>query len=160
LIVSVPREKMIAQHIGTRLARTFTPEQAKKITDTGDIEMRRSLSILAAAAIALGASVATLSPAMAAMPRLAPGATDTSSAIIQVQRWENFHGDRHNAFRDDGWDRPRWRHQRRHNRFGHHRFRRHEFGFPFAFRPHFYPYPSRRDCFRTWDGQLICRGYW
>ena len=125
--------------------------------------MRRSLGIIAAAAIALAASAASFSPAAAGMPRLVPGAIDvTNNAIIQVQRWENFHGDRHNMFRDRDWDRPRWRH-RRHHRFGHHRFRRHDpfyFGFPFAFRPHFYPYPSHRDCFRTWDGQLICRGYW
>jgi hypothetical protein len=118
--------------------------------------MRRSLSILAAAAIAVGAAAATLSSAQAATPLPAPVAT--SGDIIEVGgRWENFHGDRHNAFRDDGWNR---RHFRRYPRFRHHGYypRRFHFGFPFAFRPLYYPYRSRySDCFRTWDGQLICR---
>jgi hypothetical protein len=116
--------------------------------------MRRSLSIIAAAAIAVGASAASLSSAQAAMARPTPVAT--SDAIIQIQGWER-HGDSHNAFRDDGWNNG-WRHHRRHRHHSNFR-RRHHFGFPFAFRPHFYPYNSYRDCFRAWDGQLICRGY-
>jgi hypothetical protein len=121
--------------------------------------MRRPLSIIAAAAIIAGASAVSLSSTASATPRLAPGATDTTNgAVIQVQSWENFHGDRHNAFRDDGWN-DGWR-PRRHLRNRHFsRHRRHHFGFPFAFRPRFYPYNSYGDCFRTWDGQLICRGY-
>ena len=119
--------------------------------------MRHSLGIIAAAAIAFGA--ASLSPAAATL-KLVPGAVDaTNDAIVQVQNWENFHGDRHNAFRDDGWN-DGWRH-RRHHRFRHSRYHRNHdfFGFPFAFRPRFYPYNSNRDCFRAWVGSLVCRGY-
>ena len=30
------------------------------------------------------------------------------------------------------------------------------FGFPFAFRPRYYPYNGYGDCFRTWDGYVVC----
>ena len=120
--------------------------------------MRRSLSIIAAAAIAVGASAASLSFAEAAMPR--PASVSTSGEIIEIGgRWDRDRG-RHHRFRDDDGPNRGWRHHRRQNRFGHYR-RRHQpfyFGFPFAFRPHYYPYRNRyNDCFRTWDGQLICR---
>ena len=57
----------------------------------------------------------------------------------------------------DGWRGDRgWRH-------GH---RRHHFepGFSFSFGtpfPHRYSYyrPRERDCFRDWDGALVCRAY-
>jgi len=123
--------------------------------------MRRSLSIIAAAAIAVGASAASLSPTQAAM--LTPAPVATGDAIVEVGgpggNWETFHGDRHNAFRDDGWNNG-WRH-RRHNRFRHHgNFRRHQpfyFGFPFAFVQPYHRYDRRRDCFRTWEGYVVCR---
>lgn len=122
--------------------------------------MRRSISIIAAAAIAAGISAASFAPAQAA-PISPPPVAQTDGAILQVQNWENFHGDRHNAFRDDGWDRDRPRHRRhRHQRnFYPNQF---YFGFPFGAMPPFYmPYRPHRqyyqDCFRTWDGQLICR---
>ena len=125
--------------------------------------MRRSFVILAAAAIAVGASAVSLSSAGTAAPRPAQATIGTDgSAIIQVD-WESRewgHGGGHNAFRDDrndnwnnGWS------NRRHNRFRNSRFRRDPFyfGFPFAFRPQYYPYRRRGDCFRTWDGYIVCR---
>ena len=125
--------------------------------------MRRSLSIIAAAAIAVaGASAVSLSsaPCGDAQAGARCDRHRPNGAVIEVQGWENFHGDRHNAFRDDGWN-DGWRHLRRHHRFGNtatcRRHRQHHFGFPFAFRPRYYPYNSYGDCFRTWDGRLICR---
>lgn len=120
--------------------------------------MPRSLSIIAAAAIAVGASVASSAPAEAAKSvRLPAAATPVQvGAIMEVN--SPGHGDRHNAFRDDGWNDDR--RFRRHPRFRHQsRFRRDPFyfGFPFAFRPQFYPYRRRGDCFRTWDGYIVCR---
>jgi hypothetical protein len=130
------------------------------IQDDRRLQMRRSLSIIAAAAIAVGASAVSLSPTQAAMPRPAPVATDSvGGAIIQVGNWESFHGDRHNAFRDDGWNNG-WRHRRQH-RFRHHgNFRRHQpfyFGFPFAFVQPYHRYNRRHDCFRNWEGYVVCR---
>jgi hypothetical protein len=124
--------------------------------------MQRSLSIIAAAAIAVGASAASLSPTQAA-PR--PAQVETSDSIIEIQNWENFHGDRHNSFRDDGWNDDGWndgrRYHRRHHRFrnqGFHHNRPFYFGFPFAFRPQYYPYNNyHRDCFRTWEGYVVCQ---
>lgn len=127
--------------------------------------MKRSLTLAAAAMIVAASTALSFAPAEAA-PLVPSPVAKSNGDILQVQRWENFHGDRHSIFRDDnGWDRDRrWRgrhhHNRRHAR--HHR-RNFYFGFPFALMPPYYSYhhqPHRRyyqDCFRTWDGQLICR---
>jgi hypothetical protein len=152
---------MIAKNVGIPRSERSGPEWAtKSVHDDRRLQMRRSLSIIAAAAIAVGASAASLSSTQAAMA--VPTPVTTSGAIVEVGgpggNWETFHGDRHNAFRDDGWNNG-WRHHRRHRHHSNFRRRHFYFGFPFAFRPHFYPYNSYRDCFRTWDGQLICRGY-
>lgn len=122
--------------------------------------MRRSFSFLVAAAVIAAVSAASFVPAQAAAPRPAPAVTGSAGgAIIEVGgRWETFHGDRHNAWRDDGWGNDwRWRnrHHRRNRHHGNFFPNQFYFGFPFAF---VQPYHNRRnDCFRTWDGQLICR---
>ena len=119
--------------------------------------MRRSLSIIAAAAIAVGASVASSAPAEAAKLMRLPAATPAQvGTIMEVN--SPGHGDRHSVFRDDGWN-DGWR-QRRHPRFRQHRNfypNGFYFGFPFAFRPPMHSYNRYDDCFRTWDGPLICR---
>lgn len=129
--------------------------------------MRRSLSLLLAGALAVSLTAESMIPAQAA-PRPAPIATDSADVIIKVA--ENFHGDRHNAFRDDGWNdnwrwkKKRWRQSRwdrddwrpRRHRHG---FSQFQYGFPFAFVQPYRRHNRGNDCFRTWDGQLICRGY-
>ena len=116
--------------------------------------MRRSLAILFATATAIGASAATSSLSQAA-PMPAPALTG-SGAIEQVE--------------DRYWGGGDWGHgHRRHH--GHHRHHRHHgdydgygggpgfsfnFGFPQAYYRPYYTQPYYGDCFRTWDGQLIC----
>jgi hypothetical protein len=119
--------------------------------------MRRSFAVLLAAATAIGASAASFAPAQAAS--WAPQIT-TGGGIEQVRDRERWGGD---------WDRGHdngWRHHRRH-----HRHHRDDFGgfpgFSFSFgvpqayyrpyHPYYQPYYGYGDCFRTWDGQLICR---
>jgi hypothetical protein len=111
----------------------------------------------AAAALAGFALISTL-PAEAAQRMPYPAPLAQTDAIIQIGDWDYFHGDRHNAFRDDGWNDNR-RFRRHHQRRHHARFHRRQFyfGFPFAFAPPFYPHPGYRNCFRTWDGYLVCR---
>lgn len=125
--------------------------------------MRRSLPLIAAAAI-VAASIATIAPAESAakpvlLPLVATSPAQHGGAVELVQggRWDNNgwgHGDRHNAFRDD-----RWRHHRRHRRHHSRHFRPHPFfyGFPFAFVQPYHRHRGYHNCFRTWDGQLLCR---
>jgi hypothetical protein len=119
--------------------------------------MRRSLAILMAAATVVAAA-ASFNPAQAAPLGPTPLAVTQNGGIEQIRdrrrgddRWR--HGDR--------WrhsDRSR-RHHRRHGAY----FSGFNFGFPFAYAPRAYyprpyqPYYRYGDCFRTWDGQLICR---
>ena len=90
--------------------------------------MQRSISILLAAAMAVGSGAASFVPAQAAMLQVAP-AIQSPSAIIQVQdnsewRYKRGRGDRHgwghgNNWRGNNWhgDDRRWRHGRyRHGR--------------------------------------------
>jgi hypothetical protein len=122
---------------------------------TQEIKMRRSLAILVVAATV--ASTVSFVPAQAApvIPKPITATALQNGSIEQVR--EMRHRDR---WRDD--DRWRHRHHRRHNRdffpnqfyFG--------FGFPYYaprayYRRHYQPYYGYGDCFRTWDGQLICR---
>jgi hypothetical protein len=120
--------------------------------------MRRSLSIIAAAAIAVGVSVASSAPAEAAKLMRLPAAAAPVQVGTIMEVNSPGHGDRHSVFRDDGWN-NNWRYQRRNRYRQHGNFRRNGFyfGFPFAFRPMYYPYNSYGDCFRAWDGQVICR---
>ncbi len=105
--------------------------------------MRRSASIIAAAAI-LAASSIEVAPAQAAGIAAAPLAASVTSGIVKV--------------------RDAYRHHRR-DRRRQYSYRRHQvppffYGFPFPFRPYAYQYPRhRQDCFRTWDGRLYCRTY-
>jgi hypothetical protein len=122
---------------------------------TQETKMRRSLAILMAAAAALSVSATAFTPAQAAPIRAPMASADFQSAgIVQV---DHRRGDR---WRDDSW---RNRHHRRHRDrdffpnqfyFG--------FGVPYYaprayYRPRYQPYYGAGDCFRTWDGQLICR---
>ena len=123
--------------------------------------MRRSHAILFAAATAVMAATASLTPVQAAPVSPTPLAVvDVQNGGIEQIR-ERRRGDR---WRND----DRWRHRDRGRR--HHRHRGHQnffpgfaFGFPFAYAPRAYyprpyqPYYRYGDCFRTWDGQLICR---
>lgn len=118
--------------------------------------MRRSLSIIAAAAIAVGASVASSAPAEAAKLMRLPAAATPAQVGTIMEVNSPGHGDRHNAGRDDGWD-DGWRYNRRNRHHGNFRRNQFFFGFPFAFRPPMHSYNRYDDCFRTWDGQLICR---
>jgi hypothetical protein len=119
--------------------------------------MRRSLSILAAAAVVAGASAVSLTPAQAATPRPIQLVAEQKPMVdlITHRRWHDgeFHG-----WRNDEDYRPRNRHRRRHARRHRDRdFYPFYFGFPFAFTPHYYPYRRGHNCFRTWDGYLVCR---
>jgi hypothetical protein len=120
--------------------------------------MRRSLSIIAAAVIAVGASIASSAPAEAAKLMRLPAAAAPAQVGTIMEVNSPGHGDRHSAFRDDGWN-DGWRYNRRNRYRQHGNFRRHQpfyFGFPFAFvQP--YRYTRRQDCFRTWEGYVVCR---
>jgi hypothetical protein len=105
--------------------------------------MRRSVSVIAAAAI-LAASSVGLAPAEAAGISAAPLAASSNSGIVKA----------HDAYRHHRRDRRR--------SYSYRRYQMPPFfyGFPFPFRPYAYQYPRRRpDCFRTWDGRLYCRTY-
>jgi hypothetical protein len=105
--------------------------------------MRRSVSIIAAAAI-LAASSIEVAPAQAAGIAAAPLAASANGGIMKT----------HDAYRHHRRD--------RHRQYS---YRRRQvppffYGFPFPFRPYAYQYPRyRQDCFRTWDGRLYCRTY-
>jgi len=123
-----------------------------------EMNMRRSLAILLATAAAAAASAATLSVTQAA-PLPAPAVTTGIGAVEPVR-------DRH--WDGGDWNNGDWNygHRRHHGHHGHHRdnygvFPGFSFGFGYPqayYRPHYYqPYYGYGDCFRTWDGQLICR---
>jgi hypothetical protein len=120
---------------------------------TQETKMRRSLAVLLAAATTMSAS-ASFAPAQAA-PR-APLATMNGAQIEQV-------GGQWNPQREGG--RRHYRHHRRHHHRHHNDFDNFGgfyfgFGFPQAYyqpRRYYQPYYGYGDCFRTWDGQLICR---
>jgi hypothetical protein len=111
--------------------------------------MRLSFATLLAAA-ALGAAAASIPSAQAA-PLQPAFASDAAVGNVELVRDRRGHDD----------DRWRNRHHRRH----HHnrRDRGFSFGFPYSSVPQAYygrpyqPYYGYGDCFRTWDGQLICR---
>jgi hypothetical protein len=119
--------------------------------------MRRSLAILMAAATAIAASAATFTPSQAApVSPTATVLTDQSAAIQQIR--DRHRGDRWRG--DDNW---RYRHHRSHGRDN--SFPGFYFGFGAPFyapqayyrRPYYQPFNGYGDCFRTWDGQVICR---
>lgn len=120
--------------------------------------MRRSLAILVAAATA--ASAMSFTPAQAApvSPKPIAASALQHDGIEQVR--ERRHRDRWRH--DDGW---RHRHHGRRHRDRDFFFPNHfAFGFGFPLyaprayhRRHYQPYYGYGDCFRTWDGQLICR---
>ena len=125
--------------------------------------MRPSLAILLAAATAITASAASFAPAQAAPVGPMPVAGDQQTGVELIRDRERWGGDW-----DRGHDNDGWRHHRRHHR--HHRYYRDDFGsfpgFSFSFgfpqayyqpRRYYQPYYGYGDCFRTWDGQLICR---
>jgi hypothetical protein len=131
---------------------------------TQETNMQRSHAILLAAATVLGTSAASL-PAQAAAR--APEVTSTGVQIEQIRDRERWGGDRERwgGDWDRGHDGDNWRHRRHHrhhrdydNGFSGFSF---NFGFPQAYYqpyPRYYqPYRGYSDCFRTWDGQLICR---
>jgi hypothetical protein len=108
---------------------------------------------MAAAAIVAGA--VSVTPVQAS-PKQAP-AFGTGGASVELAgqgRWRD--GDRRGHWRDRDRDR-RWRHSNRRHHRQHHHAAPFYFGFPFAFAPPYYPYHGYQNCFRTWDGQLICR---
>jgi len=99
------------------------------------------------------ASVAVLSWTPAGAAGLHSPAASAERAIIQA----GYSRDRHrNYYRHGG---RRYGHYRRHHR--HHDFSSggFYFGFPFSILPPYYSYHPRSygNCFRTWDGQLLCR---
>ena len=124
--------------------------------------MRRSRAILMAAATALAAATVSFTSAQAAPV----GPTQLAVTDFQNGGVEQIRERRRG---DDRWRHgDRWRHSdrgRRHHRrngnygpaFGFY------LGFPFNIAPQAYyrrpyqPYHRYGDCFRTWDGQLICR---
>ncbi len=121
--------------------------------------MRRSLAILMAAATAV-TMTATLVPAQAApvgvTPTVLAGASADPTSVQQVD-WRDHNRRRGN----DGWGNDdNWRHHRHHRRYDNRGFS-FSFGFPVApqayYRRPYQPYYGYGDCFRTWDGQLICR---
>jgi hypothetical protein len=127
---------------------------------TQETKMRRSLAILFAAATAVTAAATSFTSAQAApvSPTLLAATALQSDGVEQVR-----HKRGHDRWRHD----DRWRHRdrgRRHHRHhGANVFPGFHFGFPFAYAPRAYyprpyqPYARYGDCFRTWDGQLICR---
>ena len=112
---------------------------------------------LAAAAIA-GLALLSSAPAGAAsflVPEV-PG----ESAIVQADYTFERHGDTHNAFREEYQEGiGRFSPYRRYHRYNRFYPRAHHFGFPFRYmRPyHSYHRGFYGNCFRTWDGQLICQ---
>jgi opacity protein-like surface antigen len=121
--------------------------------------MRRSLAILLAAATAVSASAATFTQAQAA-PRSAPAVT-TGAAVEQVRERHGHGGHRGHG----GHHRGHGGHHGGHHRGHHNGFNSFDsfgvfpgFAFGFGFPQVYYqPYYGYGDCFRTWDGQLICR---
>lgn len=119
--------------------------------------MRGSLSAFVAAAAIAGVAAISFPRAEAAQwPSFPAPAAQGGGSIIQVGEWL-YHGDTHNAWKEDGWNDGRRYRDRRQFRRHAYRPRTFYFGFPFAFAPPYYPYNRQRDCFRTWDGQLVCR---
>lgn len=122
--------------------------------------MRRSLTILLAAATAIGASAATSSLSQAAP--LPAAALMTGTGAVEQVRDRNWHG---GDWNNDDWDGGHRRHHRhhRHHHGGYDSFGAFpsfsfSFGVPQAYyRPYYQPYYGYGDCFRTWDRQLICR---
>jgi hypothetical protein len=148
---------MIAGDAGNpRRARSSAEWAKRRHRAMQESTMRRFLSLLAVAAIAVTSSAVSFAPAQAAAPRLMPAAATTAEyagAIEQIRHRRRHH----EGWREGGWHDDRWRH-RRHRRYGRHFHPQpFYFGFPFAFAQPYYPYHRGRNCFRTWDGQLICR---
>jgi hypothetical protein len=116
--------------------------------------MRRSLATFMAAATAIAAT-ATFIPAQAApvSPTVLATVGIDSGSVQQIRDWRR---DDHRRGGDDNW---RHRHHHRHDNGGF-SFPFY-FGFPFApqayYQRPYQPYYGYGDCFRTWDGQLICR---
>ncbi len=110
--------------------------------------MRRSVSILVAAAMVAASAAVGIAPAGAASVRVAPIAVTTSAGIVKADYW------RHNRGYRRHYDRRNHVYSRRHRvapfYFG--------FQFPFAFTPRYYSY-QYQDCFRTRDGRVYCRRY-
>jgi len=119
----------------------------------GEEIMRRSISIIAAAAIAAGVSAASLAPVQSAPRPVSIATSGEGASAVELIRHRR---DRERHWRDDD-GRRHWR-QNRHRRHNRHFYpNQFYFGFPFAFAPPFYPHRGYQNCFRTWDGQLLCR---
>jgi hypothetical protein len=118
--------------------------------------MGRQLSITSATLIVAGAWLAGISTA-ASTPRPALLTKASADATVEFGNWNYDQRERNSAFSIDWNDSRRYRRRDRDRYVSRYRSRPSYFGFPFASRPLFYPYPSRGDCFRTWDGQVICR---
>ena len=99
--------------------------------------MKRPLSIALAAALVAG----TL--AMSAPPAAAQGIEFGVT---------NRSGEWHDGWRHDGW-----RHRRHRDHFA--PGFSFNFGVPFPHARYSYYRPRERDCFRDWDGALVCRRY-
>jgi len=111
-------------------------------------------ALVAAAIASLVVLSAEPTAAASLMAPRAPGAS-----AIHVDYTRERHGDTHNAFQEEfnegiGRFSPYYRH------YGHRRYypRARYLGFPFRAMP---PYSSYHpgyygNCFRTWDGQLLC----
>jgi hypothetical protein len=107
--------------------------------------MRRSVSILVAAAMVAASAAAGVAPAEAFV-RAAPVAVATSTGIVKADNWRYNRGYRRH------YDRRSYAYPRRY------RVTPFYFPFPFAFTPRYYSY-RYQDCFRTWDGRVYCRRY-
>lgn len=117
--------------------------------------MRRSISMLMATFVVLGATTVSLSGAHATGPLLIPQAM----SVMSIQ--DGIEQVREDGWRHGGWDRDDNRRYRDDNR--RYRDRRHHrrdirpsfsIQLPFAFAPRYYA--PRRDCHQGWDGRLYC----
>lgn len=121
---------------------------------TQEMTMRRSLSLLAAAAITVAASAASIAPSQAAqmsrVPAPAAAITDGKAGAVEQVRHRRHKGWRH-SWNDDDRHRHRRHHRRHRDRDFYPGF---YFGFPFAYAPRFHHF--RTYCHRGWNGELVC----
>ena len=101
-----------------------------------------------------------------AAPLPAPGVTTGSGTIEQVRERHGHGGYGHHRGHGGGHYHGGGGHYYGGHHHGHHGFNNFgvfpgfafSFGFPQAYyQPYYQPYYGYGDCFRTWDGQLICR---
>jgi hypothetical protein len=101
------------------------------------------------------ASLALISSAPAGAASFVVPEAPGESAILQADYTFERHGDTHNAFREE----YQFSSHRRYHRYNRHYPRARHFGYPFRYMPPYHSYHrgSYGNCFRTWDGQLLCR---